>query len=323
MRSLWVSLLVLLTTGLLCCRSESPSAGPAAVLAPVPQPVIENLEPLVQQQFREARQALDLLLAHELSTPATLERAFGEMGQQYFAYGLIEAASACFRNAQTLQPEDFRWPYYLGALAQREGRLDEANAYLEQAIRLNTDDVPSLLRLGQIALDQNSLVGARRLFEQALEVDSQSAAAFYGLGRIATAEQAFQEAVDQYQRALAAQPDATAIYHPLGLAYRQSGDLEEAQTHLARAGITPVRFEDPLMEELRRFVSGVRGYLLAGSQAIQEGDFERAVEAYRRAVDIDPQNAMLHGTLGTLLAQLEFHDEARVSLRRAIELDPG
>ena len=111
-------------------------------------------------------------------------------------------------------------------------------------------------------------------------------------------------------------------HHPLGLAYRQGGDLEEAKTHLARAGITPVLFQDPLMDELRRFVSGVRAYLLAGYQAIQEGDFKRALEVYRKTVDIDPQNAMLHGTLGALLAQLKLDDEAMVSLRKAIELDP-
>lgn len=323
MRSLRVSLLVFLTTGLLCCGSERTSAGHPAVLTPIPQPELENLESLVQEQLREARHELDLLLARAPSPSATVERALGEMGQQSFAHGLMAAAAACFRNAQTLRPTSFRWPCYLGALAQREGRLDEASGYLEQAIRRNTDDVPSMLRLGQVALEQNSLATARRLFEQALEVDSQNAAAFYGLGRIATAEHAFREAVDQYQRALAAQPEATAIYHPLGLAYRQSGDLEKAETHLARAGVSPVRFADPLMDELDRFVSGSRVHLLAAYQAIQQGDWERAVVAHRKAVDSDPRDATLHLALGVLLGELKRDADAIESFRKAIDLDPG
>ena len=277
---------------------------------------------MVQAQLREARQALDSLLTREPSMPETRAEAFGEMGRHYFAYDLTEAASACFHNARTLQPEDVRWLYYLGAITQRAGRLDEANAYLEQTLSLNPNDVPTLLRLGQIALGQDSLASARGLFERVLKREAQNAAAFYNLGRIAAAEQAFQEAIDQYRHALAAQPEATAIYHQLGLAYRQMGDLETAKAHLARAGTTPVHFTDPLMDDLARFVEGAQAYIIAGDEASQGGNVERALAAYRKAIEIDPQSALAHYKLGAFLGQRRADEEAMVYLRKAVTLDP-
>ena len=323
MHCLSISLVVLLMLGASGCRSEAPPAVLTTDLVTVPQPVLENFELIVQAQLREARQAFDSLLIHEPSRPKTLGEAFGEMGRHYFAYDLIEAASACFQNARTLQPEDVRWLYYLGAINQRAGRLDEAKAYLEQGLALSQNDVPTLLRLGQIAFDQDSTVSARRFFEQALRIEGQNAAAFYNLGRIAAAEQAFQEAIDQYEQALAAQPEATSIYHLLGLAYRQMGDLEAAKAHLEQAGTTPVRFTDPLIDDLARFVEGAQAYIIAGDEASKAGNFERALGAYRKAIEIDPQSALAQYKMGVFLGQRAADEEAMVYLRKAIELDPG
>ena len=62
-RSLPILTLLLLAIGVLGCRSENPSAEPPATLRPVPQPALRHFEPLVQDQLRSARQALDSHLA--------------------------------------------------------------------------------------------------------------------------------------------------------------------------------------------------------------------------------------------------------------------
>ncbi len=322
MRSLSLSLLLLLTLGALGCRSETPPAGPPVALVSIPEPLLENYEPLVQEQLRVARRGLDSLMTQTLPEPATLGAALGEMGQHYLAHGLNEAAEACFQNARTLQPKDGRWPYYLGVITQRASRLDEAAAYLEQTLSLNPDDVPVLLRLGEIAFEQDSTAAARRLFERALAGDAQNATALFNLGRIAATERAFEEAIDQYQRALDFQPEASSVYHLLGQAYRQVGDLDAARAQLAKAGTTPVRFTDPLMDDLARFIEGARAYIIAGDEASKAGNVERALGAYRKAVEIDPQSALAQYKLGVFLGQRQADEEAMVYLRKAIELDP-
>ncbi|MFQ5568749.1 MAG: tetratricopeptide repeat protein [Rhodothermales bacterium] len=323
MHRLVILLLLVVGLGLLGCRSESSSVERPAALVPVPSPSLTPFEPAVQEQLRATRRTLDSLLTHEPATTVALGPAFGTMGRHYFAHDLVDAAAACFTNARRLQPEDVRWAYYLGALTQREGRLDEARVYLLEVIGLRADDLPSLLRLGQIALDQDSLATARHRFEQALAIDAGSAMALYGLGRVAAAEQAVEEAIDTFNRVLALQPEATAVHHPLGLMYRQRGDVAKARAHLDRAGNTPVRFDDPLMDDLATFVGGARVYIAEGNEARNKGEFERAVAAYRKALEIDPRNVIAHYNLGTLLGQLKADDEAMTYFRAAIELDPN
>lgn len=64
--------------------------------------------------------------------------------------------------------------------------------------------------------------------------------------------------------------------------------------------------------------------LLAQSHLLQENpgpdELERAVQAARRAVGLDPDQADAYHWLGLALLRLGFRDEARMSLRRAVDL---
>jgi tetratricopeptide (TPR) repeat protein len=60
-----------------------------------------------------------------------------------------------------------------------------------------------------------------------------------------------------------------------------------------------------------------------GAAAQQRGDMERAAEAYRRAIAIDPRFAEAHANLGAVLARLGRYDEAVASANRALGIKPG
>ena len=53
-----------------------------------------------------------------------------------------------------------------------------------------------------------------------------------------------------------------------------------------------------------------------------DGHWNKALAGLRRAVELDPNNAMAHMMLGHVLSQLEQQVEARTEMRRARELDP-
>jgi tetratricopeptide (TPR) repeat protein len=59
-----------------------------------------------------------------------------------------------------------------------------------------------------------------------------------------------------------------------------------------------------------------------GVAAQQRGDLERAAEAYRRAIEFDPQYAEAHANLGAVLARLDQYDEAVVCYERALRINP-
>ena len=54
-----------------------------------------------------------------------------------------------------------------------------------------------------------------------------------------------------------------------------------------------------------------------------KGEYEGAIESYRRAIDYSPTNDDAHRALGSVLDKLERVDEAEAAYLRAIELRPG
>ena len=140
----------------------------------------------MRKQLELARASVDAMLASNESSPSERAEAMGILGRLYLGYDLSRAAEAALRNAQQLEPGDFRWVYYLGSLYQHERRVEEASAQLRRALELRPQDVPSLLRLGEVELARARVEEAARAFAAALALDAESAAAHEGLARAAS-----------------------------------------------------------------------------------------------------------------------------------------
>ena len=56
------------------------------------------------------------------------------MGNLLLAAELFEAAEPFYRHAQSLQSDEFRWPYYLGHIYQATAQPDKAIASFARAV---------------------------------------------------------------------------------------------------------------------------------------------------------------------------------------------
>ena len=63
-------------------------------------------------------------------------------------------------------------------------------------------------------------------------------------------------------------------------------------------------------------------YVQAGKYNVQEGDFDEAIAAFEKALEINPNNVEAHLAWGNALMALNKLDEAESHYRRAIALDP-
>jgi tetratricopeptide (TPR) repeat protein len=63
-------------------------------------------------------------------------------------------------------------------------------------------------------------------------------------------------------------------------------------------------------------------YLRAGDEFRKQGEYENAIRWYRRALDLNPDNALVHANWGTCLLHQGELEEAKARLLRAIELRP-
>jgi len=221
-----------------------------------------------------------------------------------------------------LAPRDYRWPYYLGTLGQKDGRLEEASSHYRTTLSLRPDDGPTIYHLGEVFLQLNRLDEAEAHFREALVLDRSSAAARAGLGQVALLRRDFPRAIESFRAVLEAVPEADRLHYPLAMAYRHVGERDKAQEHLARSGTVGIRSRDPLMDELLELRRGERVHTLRGKLAFRSGKFADAVKEFTKAVEAVPDSFQSRVNLGSALAKLDRIDDAVTQYNEALRIEP-
>jgi tetratricopeptide (TPR) repeat protein len=301
---------------------SQPRSRGALTLRPVPQPDLSRVEPSVRETLGEVRQNLLAALESSAITERELAEAYAATGAHYLAYRIWEAAEPCYANAAALAPDDYRWPYYLGYRYVQDSRLDLAAASYERALAIRPDYLPARLRLGLVYLELGQGERATPLLEEAAADPGLRAMALFGLGRAALARKDAAAAVEHLEAALAASPDASRIHYPLAMAYRALGRVEEARSHLGQRGEGDPRLPDPLIDELADLLKGTRTLYFRGIEAVRNGHYEVAVEAFAEALARDPDNANARVTLARARFLTGDRDGARRELDEALARRP-
>lgn len=320
-----------LTVGLLPCAALAVEAhaqepigrGPilhgGPLLLPVPAPDPAKVEPALREPLRAARDELNALLAGA-SVPGTLSlaRAYGELGELYHANHVYIPAEPCYRNAERLDPEQPRWPYDRGYLAELTGELDKALEAYRRALELDPENGSVGLRLALVYLDLNEPQRAAPLLQRQPALPDLQAAALYARGRLALALRDFPKAKIMLERALSLKPEASRIRYPLAMAYRQMGDVDQARYHLAHYGEGKLELRDAVVQRLDALVRGSRTHLHRAMDAVQVRDYETAAEAFAEALVLDPGNVDLRVSLARTLYLGGTTAEARRHLEDSV-----
>lgn len=312
---------------------------------------VTGMEAMVGEQLVEFRRALE-------AEPHNA-RLNGRMGMLFDVYYELDAAVLCYRRACLLDAEAFRWHYYLGVLEQKRGEVSEAVTELEKAADLRPEYVPVWVRLGQGYLLAGENDRSESAFRRALQAEPQFAAAYEGLGRIAVRREDHVDAVAHFERALSLSPNAQTHY-ALAQALRNLGRFEEARRHIARVETTePVSvFPDPLLaardklrigpkrdldeaerlmakgqlSEARRLAEGAlhsngetaaSAYFLLGVIASRRGASESAIDHYRAALRVRPNDHRTLNNLGRELLNRDLISEAMDCFGAALRFKPG
>lgn len=277
------------------------SVSPRTVSPDVVLPDMSRFEPSVRQQLREAFEQLAKTRKAVGAPSAELSAAYGELGKLLMAARDVEFAEPYFLNAQSLAPTDRRWPYYLGHVYKSTGALDRAAASFGRALELNDRDVPTLIWLGEVHLLEGRDADAAPLFARAREADLNNLSARFGLGRVALARRDYKEAIAHFEAVLTLGPEAISVHYPLALAYRGLGDDVKADAHARLRGEADLSPADPLMDELRASLHSAVSYEVAGTRALNAGDWKTALAELRKGLALEPSSAALQHKLGTAL----------------------
>jgi tetratricopeptide (TPR) repeat protein len=305
------SAVLLVLVACVACRSgnETPSLGiePGGGANPRSQPLpalpdLTRMAPSVQQQVNDQRAALQAAFSSSTTPDRDVAAQFGAMGRLLMATESSDFSRPYFIGAQRLDPDDRRWPYYLGHVYRMQGDSRRAAASFERVLVLDPNDVPALVWVGEMYLEEGRLELAESAFNRALARQPGLFAARFGLGRAAFMRGQYEVAVQQLEAALAIDPRASIVHYPLALAYRELGRVPDAEAHMRARGEMQPSPPDPLMQEVATLLRSAVVYENRGDRALARGDFNAAVAAFRQGLDLAPDRLPVRQKLATALA---------------------
>jgi tetratricopeptide (TPR) repeat protein len=274
--------------------------------------------------------------------------------------GKFEDALATIRKARKKDPESLEAGYNEGLLLDVLGRYDEAATTYQQMVDQTSHANGAytaeeknnrsifLERLGSIYHEQNKVDQAIGAYQKMIDMGGDQVSRGYQL-QVDTYNDAkmFEKAVEVSRQAVAANPkdrdlklmlagelvdsgktddglnmakalltgndsDDRSIYFGLGNMYTRLRRFKEAEDMLAKATPMATRKEDKL-------------YLLflKGALADRQKHMEEAESYFRKALDIDPNNAMTLNYMGYMFADKGVKlQEALKLIRKAVDQEP-
>lgn len=319
-------------------------------LAPLPSIPMEQLEPRVAGIVAAALAGVE----QDGRSPM----AWGDLGAVLRAHDLGPQANVCFRNAELLDDDDYRWPYYLGVSLSVTDLESAVECYRRAAQRAG--DRPHVhLRLAEALLDRGMPAEAEPVIERVLASHPTDARAQLAKARCLFSQEKLQESRTWAEKSAAAAPDMRATHLLLAQLCRRLNDAEGQDRALAALasipeGITP--WDDPdvaalfglrqdrsarlrsakelarsgltasatdVLSELAQESDPTASAALALADAlVHERKYAQAEKLLRQYVQDQPDDERIRFLLGVACFQQGNYPQAAEEFRRTIELKP-
>ncbi|HYP13017.1 MAG TPA: tetratricopeptide repeat protein, partial [Bryobacteraceae bacterium] len=216
------------------------------------------------------------------------------------------------------------------------GRYQDANSQFKLAVAAQPKNPDLRVRWGRLFLERFVINDAQKLFEEALEIKETHAPALLGMALIAS-EGFDQKAVEFANKALESDPklvEAQELLAKLALEDNNiEGAIKEADKAIAmspgaldamavRAAADRLQLK-PTTEWLDRILklnpSYGQAYATVGHFLVLNRRYEEGIEAYRKALELDPSLHAARSELGINLMRLGEEKEAYEQLSKAFE----
>jgi tetratricopeptide (TPR) repeat protein len=230
--------------------------------------------------------------------------------------GIIPAwkdALAQFEAALALRPDYSEARRMAGVAFLESGDTTKAIAELKASLSLDPSSAEVHFDLGRALAAAGSSSEAYSEYLTALKLKSPYPDADNALATALLALRQNEAAVQHFNAALAAQPDFESAHYGLARALKAEGKTEESKLELKAASLLLQRQSDAVMSSHLSNESLDRA---------RQGNVQGAIELAKRAVWLNPVNALANFNLGLLLADAGDLEASIHQIRKAISLAP-
>jgi len=283
--------------------------------------------------FREIRAALNI----EPRNPAYLYN----LGIFYYNTQSYGQAVATLRDAHEFQPALIEYHRALASALEAAGMLELAEREYSALLARHPREAPAWSGRAAVELRRAKFQAARRDADRAIALDAKLAEAYYLRGKTSEQEGKIEEALADYRHVLSLEPAHFNANYRLIVVYQRLGRVEDSrrQAAIVRSLKSQLDASNAILFGTRSLSSGdyvsaaeqftravdlrpkdTRALYYLGLSLQNQGRLEGAVDAYRQALAVNSDLAIVHAALGLILASRRETDAAHSHLARALEL---
>ncbi len=236
-------------------------------------------------------------------------------GQIEYAKGEYEKAVGVLNQAVAINPDDMTIRSNLGvavvlANSDYQEELKETEKAIKQVLQSNPRDVQKQVELGITYELQGELAKAADAFEEALKYDPNRPELYSLLGPIYERQEQYDDALRTYQRLEKLEPNLPAIiFGAMASIYHfHKKMLPEALKYAQKA--------------LAADADSWRVHNLLGVIYTDQKEFGRAIDAFKAAMRLAPNEPMSHSDLAKVYLAQGKYDVALKSVETAVRLAP-
>src|SRR5436190_5978119 len=246
------------------------------------------------------------------------------LGEMLFNDGNLDRAKAYLERTLEVQPDHFDAAVFYGVLLHERQDLKGAERWLRRAIQISQESFLPYFSLGAIYARKGKLLRAQKFLEKAVQLEA-IPQAYYLLGTIFYEKGQLERSIRSFQAALKLDPEyEEAIYH-LGLCYLDRNWNRKAIECFQEAlELNPNKIEYQQALKIYEGISahapvdrspGAEEFKQAEAFATQ-GNYIEALDHYRRASQVDPDNVSILMPYALLCSHLDMNTEAINVARR-------
>ncbi|MBC7348532.1 MAG: tetratricopeptide repeat protein [Candidatus Aminicenantes bacterium] len=232
------------------------------------------------------------------------------LGQAYYRLGNIAESYKNYAKALLLNPDHPQALYGMGLSKLRERKFKEAAEYLEKAISRNIDSREVFFELGTAYEELQDLARAAENYEK--YVKAGAANPFPAWLKLAQTYQRLNQplqAIAAFREALKINPDDINCNYNLAKLLAETNQYEEAEAVFQKLAALNQRDAVTYYGQIMQMYDRARNY-------------ERAVEAARKIVELNPKNEVALYNLAIMYDRLGRLEQAVQTLNETLALKP-
>lgn len=246
------------------------------------------------------------------------------LGLVYFERNQCDKALERFNSSIKYDPTYPKPVNNLGAVYYEFQDYDKAIEYFEKSLKIKPGYSRAYLNIGRAYLYKGDFQKSLSALKKTLELDPYDTDAYFHIAENYSAQGQYRAAVEALNKAIAITPDYPRLYFALRDAYKEAGDDKKSQESYEKA-MSFFLMADTVgsAEAGETYTSSEYIYHFnRGVEYKENGEIEQAIEAYKKAIELQPGYTDSYFNLSRIYESKYGKDKAIELLKTGLKAAP-